>query len=508
MPLYTDDRADNAAEILRDSGVKLLLMQDANRWKRLARMIGTAQGLRRVLLLDGFKESKRLAAEDQRLALVPDWLPMSGKDWPRRQGDPHSLASIVYTSGTTGRPKGVMLSHRNILSNAHAVLSLVNVYPEDVFLSFLPLSHMLERTGSYILPMIAGSTVAFARSVGQLGEDMQTIAPSVIIAVPRVFERVHARIGAQLRSRPALIRRLFDLTVAAGWHDFERKQRRGGWHPLLLLWPLLRRVIGQPVLDKFGGRMRAAVSGGAPLPFEVAHLLAGLGLPLIQGYGLTETSPVITVNPLEDNRLDSVGVPLRGIEVRLGTDSELQVKGPGVMLGYWNNPNATAEVLDDDGWLRTGDQARIAGRHLYITGRIKDIMVLSNGEKVSPADMEMAIGLDPLFEQVLIVGEGYPFMAALLVLDANAWPSLARDFGLDPDCKESLANPQLQKAMLKRVREALGDFPGYAKIRRVLLLLDPWTIENGLMTPTLKFRRNRVIEQYRVEITRLYESGA
>ncbi len=508
VPLYTDDRADNAAEILRDSGVKLLLMQDANRWKRLARMIGTAQGLRRVLLLDGFKESKRLAAEDQRLALVPDWLPMSGKDWPRRQGDPHSLASIVYTSGTTGRPKGVMLSHRNILSNAHAVLSLVNVYPEDVFLSFLPLSHMLERTGSYILPMIAGSTVAFARSVGQLGEDMQTIAPSVIIAVPRVFERVHARIGAQLRSRPALIRRLFDLTVAAGWHDFERKQRRGGWHPLLLLWPLLRRVIGQPVLDKFGGRMRAAVSGGAPLPFEVAHLLAGLGLPLIQGYGLTETSPVITVNPLEDNRLDSVGVPLRGIEVRLGTDSELQVKGPGVMLGYWNNPNATAEVLDDDGWLRTGDQARIAGRHLYITGRIKDIMVLSNGEKVSPADMEMAIGLDPLFEQVLIVGEGYPFMAALLVLDANAWPSLARDFGLDPDCKESLANPQLQKAMLKRVREALGDFPGYAKIRRVLLLLDPWTIENGLMTPTLKFRRNRVIEQYRVEITRLYESGA
>ncbi len=507
VPLYTDDRADNAAEILRDAGVKLLLMQDANRWKRLAPMIGTAKILRRVLLLDGNEESKRLAVEDRRLAVVLKWLPASGPDWPRRTADPNGLASIVYTSGTTGRPKGVMLSHRNILSNAQAILSLVDVYQEDVFLSFLPLSHMLERTGSYILPMIAGSTVAYARSVAQLGEDMQTIAPSVIIAVPRVFERVHARIGAQLRTRPAFIGRLFDLTVAAGWRDFERKQSRGGWHPLLLLWPLLRRVIGQPVLDKFGGRMRAAVSGGAPLPFEVAHLLVGLGLPLIQGYGLTETSPVIAVNPLENNRLDSVGVPLRGMEVRLGADSELQVKGPGVMLGYWNNPDATVEVLGVDGWLRTGDQARIEGRHLYITGRIKDILVLSNGEKVSPADMEMAIGLDPLFEQVLIVGEGHPFLAALLVLDANSWPPLAREFGLDPESRDSLANPLLLKAMLKRVRDALGNFPGYAKIRRVLLLLDPWTIDNGLMTPTLKFRRNRVIAQYHAEISHLYESG-
>jgi long-chain acyl-CoA synthetase len=400
-----------------------------------------------------------------------------------------------------------MLSHRNILGNAQAILALVKVYEEDVFLSFLPLSHMLERTGSYILPMIAGSTVAYARSVSQLGEDMQTIAPSVIIAVPRVFERVHARIGAQLSHRPALIRRLFALTVAAGWRDFEHRQGRGRWHPLLLLWPLLRRVFSQPVLDKFGGRMRAAVSGGAPLPFEVAHLLVGLGLPLIQGYGLTETSPVIAVNPLENNYLESVGVPLPGMEVRLGADSELQVRGPGVMLGYWNNPEATAAVLDAAGWLRTGDQARIAGQHLYITGRIKDIMVLSNGEKVSPADLEMAIGLDPLFEQVMIVGEGQAFLAALLVLDAQAWPPLAREFGLDPGSRDSLANPLLHKAMLKRVRDALGDFPGYAKIRRVLLLLDPWTIDNGLMTPTLKFRRNRVIEQYRAEIERLYESG-
>ena len=494
VPLYTDDRADNAAEILRDAGVKLLLMQDANRWQRLAPLIGDGPEPGRVLLLDGGPASQRLAAADPRLALVPDWLPASGPDWPPRRGDPWDLASIVYTSGTTGRAKGVMLSHRNILGNAQAILALVPVYEEDVFLSFLPLSHMLERTGSYILPMLAGSTVAYARSVGQLAEDMQTQAPSVIIAVPRVFERVHARIGAQLATRPALVRRLFALTVAAGWRQFERQQGRGGWHPLLLLWPLLRRVFSRPVLAKFGGRMRAAVSGGAPLPFEVAHRLVGLGLPLIQGYGLTETSPVIAVNPLEDNDLASVGVPLPGLAVRLGADSELQVKGPGVMLGYWRNPEATARVLDAAGWLRTGDQARIAGRHLYITGRIKDIMVLSNGEKVSPADLEIAIGLDPLFEQVMIVGEGHPFLAALLVLEAQAWPALAREFGLEPEAPDSLTNPLLVKAMLKRVRDALGDFPGYAKIRRVLLLRDPWTIDNGLMTPTLKFRRNRVID--------------
>jgi long-chain acyl-CoA synthetase len=504
VPLYTDDRADNAAYILQDAAAKVLLVQDAGRWKRLAPAVGDQPSPARVVILEPSGEARRLAADDERVRLAPDWLPERGPELSQREGDPDELATIVYTSGTTGRPKGVMLSHRNILANAHAGLTALDVYREDVFLSFLPLSHTLERTASYYLPMMAGSAVAYARSVGQLAEDLRTIRPTVMIAVPRVFERVYQRLMDQVRGRPAPVRGLFRLAVKAGWRKFERDQGRAGWHPLLLAWPPLRKAVADPVLARLGGRLRATVSGGAALPKEVARLFIGLGLPLVQGYGLTETSPVVSVNTLEDNDPASVGPPLRCVRVRIGADDELLVKGPCNMLGYWNNHAATAKMVDKDGWLRTGDQARIENGHIYITGRIKDILVLSNGEKVPPGDMEMAIALDPLFEQVLVVGEGRSFLSALLVLDADLWTGLAREYGLNPDKPESLADPRLVKDMLKRIRAALRDFPGYAKIRRATLLLEPWTVDNGLMTPTMKVKRSQVLECYSRQVDRMY----
>lgn len=505
VPLYTDDRAENAAHILEDADCKVLLIQDANRWKRLAPAIGDAVCPERVLLLEDGEQARRAATYDERVSLVSSWLPAEGEGWSQRAADPDSLATIVYTSGTTGRPKGVMLSHRNILANAHASVTMLDVYQEDLFLSFLPLSHMLERTASYYLPMMTGSEVAYARSASQLADDLQRIRPTVIIAVPRVFERVYQRLQDQLRGRPKLVRKLFRLAVHVGWINFEYRQGRQRWHPLLLLWPWLRRKVARPVLERLGGRLRAAVSGGAPLPVEVARLFIGLELPLIQGYGLTETSPVVAVNPLEDNRPASVGIPLRGIRVRIGADDELQVKGPCNMLGYWNNHAATARMFTPDGWLRTGDQARIDGSHVYITGRIKDILVLSNGEKVPPADMEMTIGLDPLFDQVMVVGEGRSYLTAILVLNPDLWPAVAADYGLEPDRPESLADAQLLRDLIARVRTALADFPGYAKVRRITLTLEPWTIENGLLTPTMKTKRNLVLEHHAAAVKLMYQ---
>ncbi len=507
VPLYTDDRADNAAYILQDAAVKVLLVQDAGRWRRLAEALEDQPYPERVVILDDSEKAERLAEEDERVVTSSAWLPAEGPELQQRDGDPDELATIVYTSGTTGRPKGVMLSHRNILTNAHAGLKALDVYQEDVFLSFLPLSHTLERTASYYLPMMAGSAVAYARSVGQLAEDLQSIKPTVMIAVPRVFERVYSRLLDQIRGRPAPVRWLFDLAVKVGWRKFERDQGRVGWHPSLLLWPFLRRKVADQVLAKLGGRLRVTVSGGAALSTEVARLFIGLGLPLVQGYGLTETSPVISVNLLDNNDPASVGPPLRGVQVRIGEDDELQVKSPCNMLGYWNNHAATAEMIDQDGWLRTGDQARIREGRIYITGRIKDIMVLSNGEKVPPGDMEMAIGLDPLFEQVMVVGEGRSFLSALLVLNADLWTGLAREYGLNPERTESLADPRLIKDMLVRLRGALRDFPGYAKIRRVTLLLEPWTVDNGLMTPTMKVKRAQVLQRYGEEMERMHSLG-
>lgn len=508
VPLYTDDRADNAVYVIQDAGVKVLLVQDANRWKRLAQALGDSSCPVRVVLLEGGQEAERIAAEDPRVVLAQHWLPDEAPALGARDGRSESLATIVYTSGTTGRPKGVMLSHRNLLSNAHGGVTIIDCYQEDVFLSFLPLSHALERTGGYYLPMMAGAEVAFARSVAQLAEDMQSIRPTLMIAVPRVFERVHQRVQDQLSRRPAPVRWLFQLAIQVGWRNFERGQGRAGWHPQLLLWPFLRRKVADQVLEKLGGRMRATVSGGAPLPYAVARTFLALGLPLLQGYGLTETSPVIAVNPIQDNIPESVGVPIRGIQVRIGQDDELLVKGENVMMGYWNNHAATASILSQDGWLRTGDKVRIADGHIYITGRIKDILVLSNGEKVPPADMEMSLAMDPLFEQVMVLGEGRSYLTALLVINGDLWGGLAREYGLDPEKQESLEDPRLHKDMVKRVRFALKDFPGYAKIRRITLTLEPWTIDSGLLTPTMKVKRNQVLERYQTAIDGMYELDA
>lgn len=509
VPLYTDDRPDNIAYILKEADVNILLVQDAGRWRRLAEVVSADGPLKRVLLLEDSDAARRLAAEDQRVRIVDDWLPVSGGELTRRSGeDPYALASIVYTSGTTGRPKGVMLSHRNMLSVAHGSLTLLDCYREDVFLSFLPLSHTLERTAGYYLCVMTGSCVAYARSIAQLGEDLVTVRPSVLIAVPRIFERVYGRLRDQLDKQGPLARRLFDLTVRIGWQRFEHHQGRGRWPLGSLLWPLLERLVASKVAAKLGGRIRAAVSGGAPLNPEIARVFIGLGVPIVQGYGLTETAPVVSANPLENNIPASVGIPIRGVQVRVGEHDELLVKGSGVMLGYWNNHAATAQVIDADGWLHTGDQARIdASGHIYITGRLKDILVLSNGEKIPPSDMESAIALDPLVEQVMVVGEGRPYLTALLVLDGGHWNDFAQGLGFNPLDPASLASARVHSAVGRRIKQALKDFPGYAKIRQVHLSLEPWTVEAGLMTPTLKTKRARVLEQFAAEVAAMYAGG-
>ncbi len=502
VPLYTDDRPDSIAYILQDADIKLLLVQDLSRLKRLLESIEEESALKRIIVLDD-RATDNL---DPRVITANDWLAGPASNPPLRELDPHALATIVYTSGTTGRPKGVMLSHHNILSVIHAGLTMVSVYPDDIFLSFLPLSHTLERTGGYYLPMAAGSSVAFARSIPQLAEDLLTVQPTVMIAVPRIFERVHGRISQQLEKGTPIARMLFHTTVKVGYTLFEYQQARRGWHLSFLLWPLLKKVVANKVQAKLGGRLRLAVCGGAAMPFEIAKTFIGLGVTILQGYGLTETSPVISINTPEHNNPASVGVALRGIKVRIGEKSELQVKSPGVMMGYWNNHAATKRMIEADGWLKTGDQARIDDKgFIFITGRIKDILVLSNGEKVPPGDLEMALTIDPLFEQVMVVGEGRSHLSALIVVNAEAWPVFVQHIGLDPMSPDSLESREVKSQVVRRCATLLHDFPGYAKVRRVHLTMEPWTVDNGLLTPTMKTKRNKVLEHYATAIERLYE---
>lgn len=498
VPIYYNDRAENVAYVLRDAGVRLLWLEDAGQCHALARVMEEPGDLKKVISLASAPADSGLPVTS-----LDDWLPAEAVNFHSDHG-PDDLATIVYTSGTTGRPKGVMLSHRNLLANAHSGLQAIMVYPWDRFLSFLPLSHMLERTVGYYLPMMAGASVAFCRGIPQLAEDLAQVRPSALICVPRIFERSYARIQEQLKARGVAARALFRLAVAVGWQRFEHRHGRARAPVCGFLWPLLDRLAAAPVRARLGGRLRCVISGGAPLPFTVARTFIGLGLPLQQGYGLTEASPVVSVNTFERNEPRSVGPPLPGVEVRVGADDELLVRGENVMRGYWNNHLATYQTIDRDGWLHTGDQARIEDGFVYITGRLKDILVLATGEKLPPADLEMAITGDPLFEQALVVGDGRPFLSAIVVLDRTLWQRLARGLGLDPDDPAALDAEAARKALLERIGERLRPFPGYANVYQVTATLEPWTVDNEMLTPTLKPRRKQILARYAEAVERMY----
>ena len=502
VPLYTQDRPDNVAYIIGNCGAKLLLFEKPEQWAAFADVGAQLVTLVRVLCLEPLPR----APADARLVSVAAWLPdESTNPVVHVNRDPHKLASIIYTSGTTGRPKGVMLSHYNMLSNAYSTVQLCDVSAQDTFLSFLPLSHTFERTCGYYLTVMAGARVAYARSIQQLSEDLVTIRPTVLISVPRIYERVYAAIKGKLEDGPAVRRKLFELATKVGWARFEHQQGRGPWRPSFLIWPVLKKLVADKILARLGGQLRAAISGGAALPPDIARVFIGLGLPVLQGYGLTETSPVVSGNSIENNVPASIGRPIPGVQVKIGAKDALLVKGPNVMLGYWDNPDATKAMFTEDGWLNTGDTARMDddGR-LYITGRLKEIIVLSNGEKVPPVDMEAAIARDLLFEQVMVIGEGKPYLSVFVVPNRELWAKVAAEHGLDPALPRSACGPQAEQLVLERINAQIRQFPGYAQIRRVAVFSEPWTIENGMLTPTLKLKRAFVLEQHSSEYEQLY----
>lgn len=502
VPIYADDRGGNVAYILHDAGAKLLLISGTEEWERIADVRQEMLGVKRIVTVRGLG----IPLPDDRLKTLNEWLPQEASEVRDSKANPNELATIVYTSGTTGFPKGVMLSHNNILTNAYAGTQLIDLDESDMLLSFLPLSHTLERTAGYYFPMMMGAAVAYARSIPLLGEDLQTIRPTALISVPRIYERVYAKIMAGLEEKGGLAKKLFFAAVNVGWARFLNEQGRTGWTPKLLAWPLLKALVAGKITEKLGGRLKVAVSGGAPLTPEIARTFLGLGVPILQGYGLTESSPVIAANRIDDNVPESVGTVVIDVEAKVGENDELLARGPNIMLGYWNNPEATKQVISEDGWLRTGDKARIdEGGHIYITGRIKEIIVLSNGEKVSPADMEMAIAMDPLIEQVMIIGEQRPYLSALCVLDQERWREFAKEQGLNADDPSLLDSEAVHQAVLARIAEQVRMFPGYAQVRRIHLSLEPWTVDNGLLTPTLKLKRAKVIEKLASPVGELYK---
>ena len=396
VPLHAIDTAGSSAFIIADSQATVLVTNRQSRWDSIYLTHTVMPDLRNVIF------TEESAPEPRQDGVhhwdLESWLATGhGVEELPEPPTEDDLAAIVYTSGTTGRPKGVMLTHKNVVSNVINTLKTVSPKPGDVFLSFLPLSHTFERMAGYYLALGMGCTIVFTRSIQQLAEDFRIVRPNVIISVPRIYERIFAKVQNKLARESGFVRFMFNWAVDVGWRRFCNKYglpaQRGGMTLLdPLIWPILERLVSKTLLNQFGGQLRIAISGGAALNAKVAKAFCGLGLPIIQGYGMTESSPIIAGNSLTYNHPSTVGKPLPQTQVRLGEDNEIQVKSPSVMKGYWNRPQATREAFTEDGWLKTGDVGEFDHEgFLRIVGRIKEIIVTSTGEKVPPADLELAI---------------------------------------------------------------------------------------------------------------------
>ena len=416
------------------------------------------------------------------------------------------LATIIYTSGTTGEPKGVMLSHGNIVSNILAADSVISVTDDDEALSFLPLSHAFERMVC-CLYLYKGVTVSFAESLDTIARDLQGVRPTTLTGVPRVYEKLHARIHDAVAQAPAIRRGLFHWALGVGGAA-SRAARAGRSAPLTtrLQLGVATRLVLSKVRERLGGRVRFVVSGSAPLNVPVAEFLFAIGVPVVEGYGLTETAPVLTVNPLEAPRPGSVGVAVPGVELRIAADGEILARGPNVMQGYYDKPEATAEVIVD-GWFHTGDIGRLDDDgYLTITDRKKEIIVTAGGKNVAPTPIEAELKRSPIVAEAVLVGNRRPCITALLIPDFDA---LAHELGTPAGAEareEVAARPEVRARLGEVVATVNADLPRHEQIKEFAALPAEFGIATGELTPTLKVKRRVVEERWGDTIEALYAS--
>ena len=509
VPMFSTLTAAQVGYILNDSGAKVICVSTEAQLKKLLSIRDAVPSLEHIILFDASEDGtpegviqfeevcNRGEAADSTEGSVLQTPPTKEND----------IATIIYTSGTTGNPKGVMLTHVNFISNLQACKSLIDVSDADVLLSFLPLSHVFERLGGHYVPLLSGAKVAYAESTFTVARNMQEVSPTVMLSVPRLYETMHDRILSAVQAGSSLKQKIFHWGVSVGSAASAAIQQ--GRNPSAIL-QLKQRIADKLVFAKLkaatGGRLRFFVSGGAALPQSIAEFFHAAGILILEGYGLTETAPVISMNHPEKWKFGTVGVPVPGVEVKIAEDGEILTRGPHVMKGYFNNEAETAAVIDAERWFHTGDIGIIdADGFVRITDRKKNIIVLSNGKNVAPQPIESELVQSPFISQIMLIGNERKNLAALIVPNFDALKAWASENNIETtEIPEVLETREVQQLIQGEIRSRLTDFADFEQVRRFTLLEQEFSQEADEMTPTLKLKRNVIVEKYGDVIEGMY----
>jgi long-chain acyl-CoA synthetase len=509
VPIYPTLSPSQVRYILNDSGASVLVLANREKFEELAEVLQECSQVRQVIVFDANGVSglnvltlEQLEAKGQQLQVErPELL-----DQLASETTPDDLATIIYTSGTTGEPKGVMLTHSNVVSNLIDSSGHLAFGKHDSALSVLPLSHVFERQAMYMY-LHQGMSVYFAESLQTIGPNLREVRPTILVGVPRIFEKIYERIRerAAENGKIGIALLAWSVKVAREYAEYSVV------HRTVPMWLKLRHALAVKLMfskwrQAFGGRIRLLLSGGAALPEDLAYIYIGAGIPIIQGYGLTETSPVITTSELDNLRVGTVGRPIPNVEIRIATDGEIETRGPNVMRGYYNRPDETRAVFTSDGWFKTGDIGTIDSEgFLRITDRKKELFKTSGGKYISPQPIEQAIKGSRFVSQVVLIGDGRKFAAALIVPAWEQVDSYARLKGIAPTNRRDLChNPRIINLFERQIEGLTPDLARYEKIKAIALLENEFTIEGGELTPTMKVKRRVINEKYRAVIDEIY----
>lgn len=511
VPIYATNTGDQAAYVLNHSGAKIVFVSTKVQYEKLLAVRDQIPGIEMVISYERFLGDRSFPVFTQhQLSEISYPLKEDEKQQVEAlidQVTPDDLITIIYTSGTTGVPKGVMLTQENMIFDTEAGMKKMEKTDKiETFLSFLPLSHVLERTGGYYAALIKGDHIAFAENVQKVMENMIEVRPTMMVSVPRLFEKIYSRIYENVHQMSAFRQALFHKAVEVGRRYVNRKYVEKKPVGLLgLQYAFFDRLVFSKVREKFGGRLRYFICGGAPLDKTINEFMWSIGLPIYTGYGLTETSPAVCLTSYDEVRFDSVGKAFEQTQLKLAPDGELMIKGPQVMKGYYHNQKATDETFEN-GWLLTGDIARIDEEgFVYIIDRKKEIIVTAGGKNIAPQPLENELRLDKFISQAMVFGDCKPYLVALLTPNVERLVDIGREEKLDYiDMDELVTNSRIQEIYGERIKELNKTLPPYETIKKFVLLPREFSIEGGELTPTLKLKRKRIYNMYQDKIEQLY----